>query len=195
MQVIPLPNVFTNKWLILSKFFCFAQVQRQLFPYDESAGSVMDSPSVSKQRETLTAHEEDSLVSSISATPEPNSTSHDESYMTTSTTSTLQQMNSVESHDSHMRSHDSHMTNPKSSSPLNNLADHILSCSTQPTPHHHSSSSSQSNSTSLVVSSWLPHRDDLPRPTSPTAINRVFKVVFLGKILSSWCFLDNYLIW
>lgn len=145
---------------------------------------MVDSPSASKWREAHTAHDEDSLISSISATPEPNSTSHDESYMTTSTTSTLRHMNSVDSHDdSHMTSRDSHMTNPKSSSPLNNLADHILSCSTQPNPHHQiSSSSSQSNSTSLVVSSWLPHRDDLPRPTSPTAVNRVFKVVFLGKI-------------
>ena len=34
---------------------------------------------------------------------------------------------------------------------------------------------------SLSLSSWIPRRDDLPRPSSPTAVNRVFKVIFLGK--------------
>ena len=168
MQILHMPDVF------------FSQVQRRLFPSDESSGSRVNSRA-SKQGEEHTAHEEDSMFSSIPASLETNPMSHNDSYMTTSTTSTLRQMNSIGSHDSHMTSHDSHMTNHKSSSPLNNLTDHILSCSTQPNPHHHSSSFSQSNSASLVVSSWLPHRDNLPRPTSPTAVNRVFKVVFLGK--------------
>ena len=37
---------------------------------------------------------------------------------------------------------------------------------------------------SLTMSSWLPRREDLPRPSSPHDVSRVFKVVFLGE---EWC--------
>ena len=61
------------------------------------------------------------------------------------------------------QSHENHVT-----------ANHTHSATSQTTPPGQQDSS-------LSLSSWIPRRDDLPRPSSPTAVNRVFKVIFLGE--------------
>ena len=55
------------------------------------------------------------------------------------------------------------------------IANHAHSAATQ------TSVSGKQDSSSLSLSSWIPRREDLPRPSSPTAVNRVFKVIFLGE--------------
>ena len=86
--------------------------------------------------------------------------------------------------ESHDRSHDNHVTSPANhvtpsppSNHINHLANHMLTCSSQVTSH---TPTNPTGISSLSLSSWMPRRDDLPRPSSPTAVNRVFKVVFLG---------------
>ena len=85
------------------------------------------------------------------------------------------------SHDDHVtskeRSHDDHMTSKEGlqhppqvqSDPF--LRDQDVPAVGRVTP---------ANDISLTFSGWMPRRGDLPRPSSPTAINRVFKVVFIG---------------
>jgi len=154
-------------------------VARRLFPTEKSGNGRVESRG-SEHGEGTISQEEGSAASTLTS-PEFMAISHD-SHMTTSATPTKQSdgshENRITSPDSHMSIHSNH-----ADSTLNHLTNHVLSCSSQ----MGCSSPSTNMATSLVVSSWFPQMEDLPRPSSPTAINRVFKVVFLGEKGISEC--------
>ena len=81
------------------------------------------------------------------------------------------------SHDTHVTSSGSHVTGSEpANTALSHLTNDILTYSNQVAMTTTDSTSSASQST------WLPSsRDDILRPSSPMAVSRVFKVVFLGK--------------
>lgn len=77
-----------------------------------------------------------------------------------------------------------HVTTPsgpssnRDPSPLHDLTNNMLSYSSQVTG---STAQGMQTDASLTISSWIPRSDNLRRPTSPTAISRIFKVAFLGE--------------
>ena len=73
------------------------------------------------------------------------------------------------------KSHDSHVSSSQvSSSALSHLTNDILTYSAQVAMY-------PEKSESVSEATWLQSQDDGIRPTSPTAVSRVFKVVFLGE--------------
>ena len=87
-----------------------------------------------------------------------------------------------ETHDPPVTPPDSHMTNSEpSDTAISHLTNDILTYSSQVAMTAPDSTASVSQST------WLPSSRDFLRPTSPMAVNRVFKVVFLGKDMYTWC--------
>ena len=80
------------------------------------------------------------------------------------------------SHDTHVTSSDSHVTKTEpTDTALSHLTNDILTYSNQV------AMTTTDNTAAVSQSTWLPSREDVLRPTSPMAVNRVFKVVFLGK--------------
>lgn len=76
-------------------------------------------------------------------------------------------------------SHDSHVTKKSKStnSALSHLTNDILTYSNQV-----ATAATTTTDDSVSQSTWLrSSRNDVMRPSSPMAVNRVFKVVFLGK--------------
>lgn len=73
-------------------------------------------------------------------------------------------------------SHDNHVPETNTSTALSHLTNDILTYSSQV------AMTTTDNASSVSQSTWLPssHGDTL-RPSSPMAVNRVFKVVFLGQ--------------
>ena len=73
------------------------------------------------------------------------------------------------------KSHDSHVSSSQvSSSALSHLTNDILTYSAQVAMY-------PEKSESVSEATWLQSQDDGIRPTSPMAVSRVFKVVFLGE--------------
>ena len=76
-------------------------------------------------------------------------------------------------------SHDPHVTKATpTNSALSHLTNDILTYSNQVSRGTPAATSSVSQST------WLPPRNEVLRPSSPMAVNRVFKVVFLGELVT-----------
>ena len=82
------------------------------------------------------------------------------------------------------RSHDPHVTKAThADSALSHLTNDILTYSSQV-----SRATTGDQTASVSQSTWLPvPRDEILRPSSPMAINRVFKVVFLGELAREQC--------
>ena len=79
---------------------------------------------------------------------------------------------------SQKESHDSHVTTSgHTDTALSHLTNDILTYSNQVAMTTAGNMATQS--------SWLPPRDDALRPSSPMAVNRVFKVIFLGESRSN----------
>ena len=81
------------------------------------------------------------------------------------------------------KSRDSTKATPTGSA-LSHLTNDILTYSSQVSRATASAGGDgEDQSGSVSQSTWLPgHRDDVLRPVSPMAVNRVFKVVFLGEL-------------
>ena len=78
------------------------------------------------------------------------------------------------------RSHDHHVTKATpTDSALSHLTNDILTYSSQAS---RGAVRTGDQMTSVSQSTWLPPREEPLRPSSPMAVNRVFKVVFLGKM-------------
>ena len=89
-----------------------------------------------------------------------------------------------ETHDPPVTPPDSHMTNSEpSDTAISHLTNDILTYSSQV------AMTAPDITASVSQSTWLPSSRDILRPTSPMAVNRVFKVVFLGKYMTlyTWC--------